>query len=151
MVLTKNQFNSIVNFFMCSKIGHPFLKLIINNLINYKDKYWFLGKHINVLYSTGRNMLDNIYKKYYSNDIFFISYETTLGNCAPYCGTNINDVCNSYLIGHNPIKASWNKFDSILFNHLYCNTKNYIILILILIIIIIYYFGFIKSCRIKCK
>ena len=136
------------NSFLGVKPGHEFFKLATEGLQSTVNKFWFLGKHMNVMFSTGPAFLTNIKKEYKGNDIFTICSRVYHGDCTPCSDTT--DGCNGFLFGHTDGK-SWNKWDTKLLNHLYCNRKEYIILILLIVVFMLWYFGFYKKCRVRCS
>lgn len=157
--LPENGLGGISNSLLGAIKGHQFFKKLIENLIKNKDKFWYLGKHINVMCSTGPRYVENMYKEYIienPTDIFVICSKSFYGKC-DVCSTEIltqdnqkNNKCAGYLFTQTGGK-SWNKFDTKILNHLYCNWKNYIILFLVILTGILLYLRYGKKCGIVCE
>ena len=52
------------NSFLACKQGHQFFETAMYKFPETVNKFWFLGKHLNVMYSTGPAFVTNINKEY---------------------------------------------------------------------------------------
>jgi mannosyltransferase OCH1-like enzyme len=147
LVLTKStNSNTFTNEFYMVEPKNKFIKYCIENLNNYKDSYWFLGKHMHVMSSTGPYFLTNMINQYKLINIpnYYILSVSEYGGDCTICN---EDNCNGGIyIRH--IKGL--SIDSLLYNFILCNYKKLIFLIIIFIIIfLIFYLNYIKLYKLK--
>ena len=140
LVQTPNHYGiSISNALMYSKRNHVFWKKVHLELEKSKEKYYYIGNHIQIMCTTGPTFLNRVFEKYkYRYGLNMYPYEKFW----PY---GISDVITT-LISNPDIytvhvcKGSWQKFDTQFFNTFVREWKiiAYIIIIYIVIIIIYY-------------
>jgi len=134
VLLAESIFSTIElsNYLMASIPNHPFMKMCIDELQNTTNKYKLFGSHLHIMYSTGPSFLTNVYHKYINNnpnDIFIIS-SNNLKGIGGYC--NEGKHIQGYLLGNDKGKT-WNKLDTKIISHLYCNRYFYITCFILII------------------
>jgi mannosyltransferase OCH1-like enzyme len=137
------------NSFMASKQNCNFWIEFLKSIMNTKIK-WYWTKHLEVMYTTGPNKLNNFTKT--TNIIIGIINPHLIQSC-DVCEINKNinsDKCISIYL--KKIKGgSWNSIDSLILNWILCNRYKSL-LILIFILYLIFYFSS-KSyiCKYSCS
>jgi mannosyltransferase OCH1-like enzyme len=123
IVLSKSSnVSTFTNSFFMSEPNNKFIKFCIDNLNNYRDSLWFLGKHMHIMSSTGPIYLSNIIHKYGLNNIknsYVLTNDEFAGDC---CICN-EGTCKGGIYFKHIKGQSWNSFDSLFFNFVLCNTK----------------------------
>ncbi len=121
LVYSSNIQNVVTNAFMVSKPKSSFWLACIDEMKNPKP-IWAVGKHWEVMTTTGPLMVNRVYKK--RKDKVYI-----LPDIYPKCNvcTIQENKCtaqsNHYLI---PIVGnSWHSADSTFYNHMYCNVRSH--------------------------
>jgi mannosyltransferase OCH1-like enzyme len=135
------------SFFMVLP-NHPFIKFCIDNLPNYVKSYYYFGKHLHVMNSTGPYFLTNIITKYREKNIknmYVLSSEEYAGDCT-ICNES---TCKGGIYFSHTIGQSWNSWDSLLYIFLLCNYKK--IIVGLLLLIAAYYIFFRRNKLVKCK
>lgn len=139
VVLFKNYspIDNFTNAIMMSEKAHPFMLFCINNLEMYQTQFWYLGKHLNVIYSTGPGFLTSMYEIYtnkYNNHSFQEVSKNAFGNCN-ICNMSKGS-CTSNLLFLTDGR-SWNSFDSNIFNFCYCNRKTLTFCVCVILLLMI--------------
>jgi len=132
-LIKSSNIDCITNSFLCSRKGSNFwLKCIEEMKKPYK--WWYLTKHLKIMYSTGPLMVDRVYRKN-KQKIQLLEIKVPCSVCdIDNCEYN-----KKYFL--RGIRGdSWHSWDSYIINVVHCNKKSiiYVILIIILTIIIIY-------------
>jgi len=127
--------SSFTNSFFMSIPKHPFIKYCIENLLDNYYNFYYFGKHLHIMYSTGPLFLTKMINNYNIskiNNVYILSNEEFSGDC---------NVCNEnyckggkYFIHING--NSWHSFDSTLYNFIFCNYHKLLILLLFIIILL---------------
>jgi mannosyltransferase OCH1-like enzyme len=134
LVLTKssNVENSYTNSFYMVIPNHPFIKFCIDNLPNYVNSFYYFGKHIHVMNSTGPVFLTKMVDKYGEKNIkniYILANDEFAGDCT-VCN---EDTCQGGTYFSHTIGQSWNSWDSLFYNFCFCNYKKIIVVLLLLI------------------
>ena len=150
---TLNSVDKVVltNSFMVSKPNNNFWIDVLNNIKKNNVPWWCIGKHLEVMYSTGPCMITKMYND--TNYKIGIIPSEFLLSC---------DVCSPKpcISGESFVKViegnSWHQYDSTFFNILYCIPKKTWIFILIILFLSLICFILWKQkklveCRLKCK
>ena len=125
------------NSIMASKKNNPFWLYYLNEMTKKLPWYKKIGKHFNVMNSTGPIILTHLINKYNPN--FKLLPSSKLTPCS-ICNINC-DISNSYL---KPLQGcSWISYDTKLYNIIICNYKHHLIYIFLFIFILIILFRFI--------
>ena len=123
------------NMFMAGKAGHPFWIAYLD-AIKHKAPWWALGKHLEVYFTTGPRLMNNVVKKFKKTHPELSIH--TLPDDWIVC-----TVCNIGKCDGGVIKVvqgqSWNSWDSEVYNWLYCNLNTIIVVILILLVLFVIY------------
>jgi len=142
----------LINAFMVSQKGSNIMKLLCNSLTNYKKKipFYYFGKHLKVMYTTGPNFFNNVIINSNYNYIIlprnkFYPYSSSEDK---FITNNMNEIVIM------PIKntsGSWHSIDSILYAFIFKNKEFFILFgifsLLMIIIGLIYYSIKYKKCR----
>jgi mannosyltransferase OCH1-like enzyme len=139
LVLAKssNNLNYFTNMFFMVSPKNPFIKYCIDNLTNYMNNYYYFGKHLHVMNSTGPSFLTKMSNEYQLNNInhYILSNKEFAGDC------NIctNGKCDGGIYFKHEIGKTWNTLDSTFYNFCYCNYKMIIFTSIIIAIFFIKY------------
>lgn len=141
LVSSGNIGSYVTNSFMASK---PKCKLWLEMIEAMKQKpsWYYIGKHIEVMNTTGPVMLTHVIKK--SKTIYTMIPGKYINPCS-VCNLNC-DISESYL---KPLEgSSWVSYDTKLYNFFMCNWKRvaaliFILLILLLLIMFVIWMGYI--------
>lgn len=120
----------LTNSFMASVPNHPFLDQYLNEMVK-PAPIWAFGKHLHVMQTTGPMALTrsvNIYKP-----IFSLLPQQQIIPCS-ICEIGRCMAPSAYI--KTLPGQSWNSWDSLLYNYIFCNYKEIIIYIFISILII---------------
>jgi len=127
-----NNVKIFTNSVLISQKGSEFWLKCIEQIKKPLPWYKKFTKHLEIMNSTGPMMINNIAKKYpmYIEILFNITVKCDV------CNINICVKDNQYYL--TPIEGqTWNSWDTLLLNKIYCN-KNTVLLIIIILTIIIY-------------
>jgi mannosyltransferase OCH1-like enzyme len=132
-LIKSSNIDCITNSFLCSSKGANFWLKCIEEM-KKPNKWYYFTKHFKIMCSTGPIMIDRVYNK--NKDKVQILEITVPCNI---CNINNCEYDKKYFLRaiHG---QSWNSWDTIIINFIYCNKKSIIciILIIILTIFIIY-------------
>ena len=150
LVLTKssNVENSYTNSFYMVIPNHPFIKFCIDNLPNYVNSFYYFGKHLYVMNSTGPVFLTKMVDKYGEKNIkniYILANDEFAGDCT-VCN---EDTCQGGTYFSHTIGQSWNSWDSLFYNFMLCNYKK--IIVVLLLLIAVYYIFFKRKKLVKFK
>jgi len=150
LVLTKssNVENSYTNSFYMVIPNHPFIKFCIDNLPNYVNSFYYFGKHLYVMNSTGPVFLTKMVDKYGEKNIkniYILENDEFAGDCT-VCN---EDTCQGGTYFSHTIGQSWNSWDSLFYNFMLCNYKK--IIVVLLLLIAVYYIFFKRKKLVKFK
>ena len=130
LVITPN-LNYVTNYLMASPAGDEFWLHVFKELKHRSSNtsWWWLGKHLLVMNTTGPMMLDKAVKSYKGS----VSFMPTCVISQNVCG-EINCM-KSYT---KTLKGgSWHSFDSKFYNWYYCNRILLIIIVVVILLLII--------------
>ena len=151
LVLSKspNISSSYANAFYMVIPNHPFIKFCIDNLPKYVNSYYYFGKHLHVMNSTGPSFLTNMIKKYGETNmknLYILDNKEFVGDC---------NVCSEHkckggiYFKHVYVNKTWNSFDSTFYNLILCNYKKIITALLVLFVIFYIFFKRNKVFKLK--
>jgi mannosyltransferase OCH1-like enzyme len=143
LVQSKNTPSYITNSFMASSPNDPFWLKVLEEC-SKPPKWWWIGKHLYVMNTTGPMMISKVY---YDSGITINLLPLSLFSCG-VCSKMPCKSINSRLVSLQG--SSWIQFDTTFYNFFLCNWK-YIILLLIILVCayIIYYQRSLQQCTIK--
>jgi hypothetical protein len=128
--------------------NHPFIKFCIDNLPNYVNSFYYFGKHLYVMNSTGPVFLTKMVDKYGEKNIkniYILANDEFAGDCT-VCN---EDTCQGGTYFSHTIGQSWNSWDSLFYNFMLCNYKK--IIVVLLLLIAVYYIFFKRKKLVKFK
>lgn len=140
--------SSFTNAFYMVTPNNPFIKFCIDNLPNYVNSYYYFGKHLHVINSTGPEFLTNMIKKYGKKNIknlYVLNSKEFAGDCS-VCN---EDNCAGGIYFKHIAGNSWHSFDSTFYNLIICNYKK--IIVGLLVLFIAYYIFFKRNKVFKLK
>ena len=116
---------------MASTPNHPFWIEVLEEMRTLKANppSWAVGKHLEVMMSTGPGMLTNVVRK--TRHIHTIMPQKLICPQSICCDTPATGILK-------PLEgSSWAGMDTIIGNWVYCNTKTSIFLLVLLVILIV--------------
>ena len=138
---------SYTNSFFMSIPNHPFFKHCINNLSLTVNRFYYLGKHIHIMSSTGPFFLSKMIKNYGKiPNLYLLDTNEFAGDCNVCNETT----CKGGVYFKHIVGNSWHSFDSTLYNFSMCNYKKIIIILVLVLILFIPYFNY-KKIRLGIK
>lgn len=152
-VYSANSDNSIINGFMISPKYSPIMKKMQHKLLNPNKPFFCFGKHLNVMYTTGPAILNElllndikdpyiILPRKYFNPYSIVNDKLIIDNKEDIKEIYINTVDNS---------STWNGFDTHIYNFILKYRSIFItlgiIFIFLVIIGLIYYIIKYRKCR----
>lgn len=147
LVLAESKSKKNNSFYMVTP-NHPFIKFCIDNLPLYVNSYYYFGKHLHVMNSTGPNFLKNMLNKYGTDNIkniYILNSKEFNGDCNT-CNENI---CNGGTYFKHIEGKSWHSLDSTFYNLILCNYKKVITALIVLLIIFYIFFKRNKVFKLK--
>ena len=150
LVLSKspNISSSYTNSFYMVTPNHPFIKFCIDNLPLYVNSYYYFGKHLHVMNSTGPSFLTNMVKKYGEKNMKNL-YVLNNNEFAGDCNTCNENICNGGTYFKHIEGKSWNSLDSTFYNLILCNYKKVITALIVFLIVFYIFFKRNKVFKIK--
>jgi mannosyltransferase OCH1-like enzyme len=119
LLLSPVNHESYTNMFMASVPGHP-LWIAYLDAISSEGPWWALGKHLEVMYTTGPSKMDHVVRKWLQEKREAFPLHTLPNNWI------MCNVCNIGLCDEGVLKVvkgqSWNTWDSRVYGFVYCNT-----------------------------
>lgn len=138
IVPTKNNLTSYIyytNAIMMSKPRSNFWKHIWRRLIRHRNnEWWQIGKHFQVMYSTGPMMFTYAYYDFPNKKKIGIIPSDYLHPCT-VCDPKPSQKLGSYVRIIDG--SSWVMFDHTMYTYLYCKSDIFIIIIFIILFILI--------------
>ena len=124
-------------FFMCIP-QNPFMKYCIDNLESYKNSHIYFGKHLHVMFSAGPCYLSIMIKKFKLSNInnhYILSREEYSGDC----NVCTIDSCQGGAYFNHIKGQSWNSFDSLSYNFIYCKYRILLVIFFTIIFLVLIY------------
>jgi len=124
LVLVKSgNYDTLTNSFMGSTRENKFMEYCMNKLIQHKDSYSLLGKHLHIMHTTGPFFINDRAKEFMlskkKDNYYLLSKEEYTGDCN-VC--NIDTCKGGVYFGH--VKGnSWHSIDSTIYNGMLCLYK----------------------------
>jgi inositol phosphorylceramide mannosyltransferase catalytic subunit len=126
--------NVFTNFLMASSPEQPIWKTIWKRLLHPQLPSWVIGKHLEVMYTTGPAMVSDIVM-HYPNTIGFLPRSV-------FAPVDVSGDYGKYTGGQAGVimlqGQSWNSFDSVIFNFVYKHRYRFIVVCVLLAMFAIY-------------
>jgi mannosyltransferase OCH1-like enzyme len=118
--------------------NHPFIKFCIDNLPKYVNSYYYFGKHLHVMNSTGPLFLTKMIKAYGEKNIQNL-YVLNNNEFAGDCNVCSEHKCKGGIYFKHIVGNSWHSLDSTIYNILLCSYKKIILVVLLLIMLCVFF------------
>lgn len=143
LVCSGNVSSYYTNSFMASKPKARFWLEVIEEM-KKPSKWWYIGKHIEVMNTTGPIMLSRVARR--TESVISVVPRKLVMPCS-ICNINCS-TCESFL---RPLEgSSWISYDTMFYNFWLCHWKKVVVLLICIIFLIIVFYilyrnGFIKE------
>lgn len=131
IVTSNNSSNVYTNCLMASSPKEPIWLEIIYEMMK-PPKWWYLGKHLHVMMTTGPLMIDRVAKRY--PHTLNVLPSTTLLTC----GVCDKMPCNNMFARARVLQGqSWNSWDSMVYNTMLCHWRKILILLILILLMLV--------------